>query len=85
MVIAGAPGAADTQAMLRLVHERFLPHHILLLADGGPAQQRLGQWLPFVEPMSRKDGRATAYICENYVCQLPTADPAVAAKLLDAR
>ena len=85
IVIAGAPGAADTQAMLRLVHERFLPHHILLLADGGAGQKRLGQWLPFVEPMSRKDGRATAYICENFVCQLPTADPVVAAKLLDAR
>ena len=33
-----------------------------------------------VAPMSRKDDRATAHICENFVCQLPTADPATAAK-----
>jgi uncharacterized protein YyaL (SSP411 family) len=23
---------------------------------------------------SRKDGRATAYVCEDYVCKLPTTD-----------
>jgi uncharacterized protein YyaL (SSP411 family) len=85
IVIAGAPGADDTVAMLRLVRDRFLPHKIVLLADGGESQKRLAQWLPFVETMSRKDGRATAYICENFVCQAPTADPAAAAKLLDAR
>jgi uncharacterized protein YyaL (SSP411 family) len=85
IVIAGAPGAGDTVAMLRLVHERFLPHKIVLLADGAEGQKRLAQWLPFVEPMSRKDGHATAYVCENFVCQAPTSDPAAAAKLLDAK
>jgi uncharacterized protein len=85
IVIAGAPGAPDTAAMLRLVHERFLPNKIVLLADGADGQKRLSQWLPFVEPMSRKDGRATAYVCENFTCQAPTPDPAVAAKLLDAK
>lgn len=83
IVIAGEPGAADTRAMLRLVHDRFIPNKILLLADGGPGQQRLAAWLPFVKGVSRKDGRATAYICEDYVCQLPTADLDIAAQLLD--
>ncbi len=85
IVIAGAPGAGDTVAMLRLVHDRFLPHKIVLLADGAEGQKRLAQWLPFVEPMSRKDGRATAYVCENFTCQAPTSDPSAAAKLLDAK
>lgn len=83
IIIAGEPDAGDTRAMLRLVHDRFIPNRILLLADGGPAQQQLAQWLPFVKGVRRKDGRATAYICENYVCQLPTADLRVAAQLLD--
>jgi uncharacterized protein YyaL (SSP411 family) len=85
IVIAGAPGAGDTVAMLRLVHDRFLPHKIVLLADGAEGQKRLSQWLPFVEPMSRKDGHATAYVCENFVCQAPTSDPAAAARMLDAK
>lgn len=83
IIVAGEPGAADTRAMLRLVHDRFIPNKILLLADGGLAQQQLARWLPFVEGVSRKNGRAAAYICENYVCQLPTADLRVAAQLLD--
>ena len=45
ILIAGDPGAADTRAMLRLVHERFIPNKILLVADGGPGQQQLARWL----------------------------------------
>jgi hypothetical protein len=38
-----------------------------------------------VETMSRKDGKATAYICENFVCKLPTNDPTIVARLLDGK
>jgi uncharacterized protein YyaL (SSP411 family) len=83
IVIAGEPGALDTRAMLRLVHDRFIPNKIVLLADGAAAQRQLAEWLPFVEGIRRKNGQATAYICENYVCLLPTTDVRVAARLLD--
>jgi hypothetical protein len=82
IIIAGELGAPDTRAMLRLVHERFIPNKILLLADGGAAQRKLTEWLPFIKEVRRQDSRATAYICENYVCQLPTADLDVVARLL---
>ena len=83
IIIAGEPGAADTRAMLKLVHDRFMPNKILLLADGGPAQAQLAQWLPFVKSMDRRGGKATAYVCEDYACKLPTADLQTAARLLD--
>jgi uncharacterized protein YyaL (SSP411 family) len=38
---------------------------------------------PFVATMRPKNGKATAYICQNYVCNLPTNDPEVVARLLD--
>ena len=84
IVIAGKPGAPDTRALLRLVHERFIPNKILLLADGGAGQRQIAEWLPFVKFMQPSGGRATAYICENYVCKLPSADPRVVARLLDS-
>ena len=84
IVIAGAPGAADTGALLRLARRRFLPNAILLLADGAEGQRQLAKWLPVVANMTRKQGKATAYICENYVCNLPTADPRVVERLLDS-
>ena len=85
IVIAGQPNAPDTRVLLRLVHGRFIPNKVLLLADGAQGQKQLAQWLPFLESVTRKQGRATAYICENYVCRLPTADPEVVARLLDAK
>ena len=85
IIIAGQPDAPCTRALLKLVHQRYIPNKILLLADGGPGQKQLAQWLPFVHSVTQKQGRATAYICENYVCKLPSADPQVVARLLDAK
>ncbi len=71
--------------MLRQVNTRFIPNKILLLADGGAGQQQLARWLPFVAGAHRMKDRATAYVCENYVCKLPTNDPQVMARLLDTK
>jgi uncharacterized protein YyaL (SSP411 family) len=84
IIVAGKPEAPDTRAMLRAVHELFVPNKILLLADGGAGQNYLGKHLPFVAAMAMKDGKATAYVCENYACQMPTAEIEVMKKLLEA-
>ncbi|MGH7455379.1 MAG: thioredoxin domain-containing protein, partial [bacterium] len=83
IIIAGKLGASDTGAMLRAVHERFMPNKILLLADGGEGQAYLGKSLPFIQSMAMIDGKATAYICENYACQLPTTEVEVMVELLE--
>ena len=85
VIIAGAQNAPDTRVLLRLVHERYIPNKIVLLADGAEGQKQLAQWLPFIQGVTRKQGRATAYICESYVCKLPSADPQVVARLLKAK
>lgn len=36
----------------------------------------------FVLSVMAKDGKATAYVCEHFTCQLPSNDPAQVAKLL---
>ena len=82
IIIAGIPDATDTRRLLRLVHERYIPSKFLMVVDGAEGQRQISQWLPFVEFMRQKDGKATAYICEDYVCKLPTADPKVVASLL---
>jgi uncharacterized protein len=84
IVIAGDPAAQDTHDLLRLVHQRFLPNKVLLLVDGGPGEEQLSRWLPFIASAHRIQGKATVYICENYACKLPTSDPRVAESLLAA-
>jgi uncharacterized protein YyaL (SSP411 family) len=60
--------------MLRLIHERYLPNAIVILADGGESQKTLARLLPFLETVKPVGGKATAYVCVNYACQLPTND-----------
>ena len=82
IIIAGEADNAHTQALLVEVHSRFIPHKIILLADGAEGQKILAAYVPFVDSLRMIDRKATAYICENYACQLPTSDPEVVARLL---
>ncbi|TAM79141.1 MAG: thioredoxin domain-containing protein [Acidobacteria bacterium] len=84
VVIAGDRARQDTQALLDVVNQRYLPNKILLLVDGADGKQLAG-WLPFIEGMHPIGGKATAYVCENYACKLPTSDPAEVARLLDEK
>jgi len=85
IVIAGRRDAPDTRAMIAAFDGRFLPHDALMLADGGEGQKALAKLAPFTAPLAAKDGRATAYVCVNYACRLPTQDPHAFAAQLDER
>jgi uncharacterized protein YyaL (SSP411 family) len=82
IVIAGKPAAADTRALLREVHAKYLPNKLVLLADSGAGQAWLGQKLEFLRTVGPIEGKAAAFVCENFVCQLPTNDPAKLRELL---
>ena len=49
---------------------------------GNVGEDGLPSELPLLEGRDRLNGAATAYVCENYVCQLPTGDPAILAEQL---
>ena len=75
IVISGKLAAPDTEALLREVWSHFLPDKIVLLADGGDGQKWLAERLDFIKTAHPLDGKAAAYVCENFVCQAPTTDP----------
>ncbi|HYO79212.1 MAG TPA: DUF255 domain-containing protein, partial [Thermoanaerobaculia bacterium] len=83
IVIAGDPAKEDTKALLRIVHERFVPNRVLVVAGGGAAQEKLARFMPIVKDIGPIGGRATAFICEHYVCKLPTTNPEKVAKSLE--
>ena len=83
IVIAGAPGAADTRAFVSEFNRRFLPHDALLLADGGATQKRLAALAAFTASLTARNGKTTAYVCVDYACRLPTTDRAAFAAQLD--
>jgi uncharacterized protein YyaL (SSP411 family) len=56
--------------MLRVIRSRFLPNTVVMLSADAPTL------LPGID-----DG-PTAYVCENFTCQLPVTDAASLERLL---
>ena len=85
VVFAAKAADIDFQKMLRTLHRNFLPNKIVLLADGGKGQAILGKQLAFIKTVEPIQRRATAFVCEDFVCQLPTADIAQFEKLITSQ
>ncbi len=84
IVVAGTRETPGTAAMLKAARTPFLPNSIVLLADGGASQEFLASHVDFFKDLKPLDGKATAYVCENFTCHLPTSDLAAMQKLLTA-
>ncbi|HUP04371.1 MAG TPA: thioredoxin domain-containing protein [Bryobacteraceae bacterium] len=75
VVIAGERGAADTEALLRTLHSRFSPFRVTLLVDSEATRASLAAGNPAIQAMGKVEGRAAAYVCANFACQLPVSEP----------
>jgi uncharacterized protein YyaL (SSP411 family) len=71
IVIAGNADAADTKQMLKLVRSKFLPNAVVLLHEQDNAGSGIYKIVPFIKNQVVIKGKATAYVCENYVCKRP--------------
>ena len=69
IAIVGGKGDAKTEAMLAALHNVYQPNKIVALSESTD-----GQTLPLLANKPQIDNTATAYVCENYVCQAPTRD-----------
>jgi uncharacterized protein len=74
VAIVGRPGAADTDALLAEVWGTYQPNRVLAAAAPGDAAAQ-GE-VPLLADRPALEGRATAYVCEHFVCQRPVTDPA---------
>jgi len=83
VVISGDPADPEVQAMLREVNRRFLPDTVVILRPLGDAKE-LVKVIAYVGPQTAKDGKATAYVCENYACKAPVTGLDALKALLDA-
>ena len=63
------------------VFGRFLPNRVVAGAVGEDAPQRAG--LPLLEGRVPVDGKATAFVCRNYACELPVTDASALAGQLE--
>jgi thiamine biosynthesis protein ThiS len=74
------PAADGGRPLLDAVFGRYVPNRIVVGAEDGGA----AAGLPLLEGRRAIDGRATAYVCRNYACELPATDAETLARQLAA-
>jgi len=79
IVVIGPRDDPATQALLRVAYGRYLPNRAIVGTDA-PIADNTG---PLLTGRELIDGRPTAYVCENYACQLPVTHPDALAQQLD--
>ena len=81
LAIIGRSGETATDALLSQVFRRFLPNRVVVGSDSlDDVKERHA--VPLLEGRDRIGGLPAAYVCENYVCNLPVTDPAALADQL---
>jgi uncharacterized protein YyaL (SSP411 family) len=80
IAIVGDPNAADTGALLAEVRRRYLPNSVLALA--APDDATASELIPLLADRGQIGGRATAYVCRDFVCTLPATEPEMLAAQL---
>ncbi|HUW17810.1 MAG TPA: thioredoxin domain-containing protein [Sedimentisphaerales bacterium] len=84
IVIAGDSEQAGTKEMLKLVRSKFLPNAVILFHGAGESGSAIERINPFLKGQAVTGGRATAYVCENYVCRKPVSSVSQLKTLLDS-
>ncbi|UCF07370.1 MAG: thioredoxin domain-containing protein [Thermoplasmata archaeon] len=74
VVIVGNPESDDTKAMLNAQWKAYAPNKILLFRNTETGTFELDSLSPYTASMTAIDGRATAYVCRNFACELPTTE-----------
>ncbi len=83
IVLTGPRDDASTRALVGEFDQRYCPEDLLLLIDSNTTRQRLAALAPFTAALASQHGTATAYVCIQYACRLPAADPLSFAAQLD--
>ncbi|TLD70580.1 thioredoxin domain-containing protein [Phragmitibacter flavus] len=71
IVFAGNLADPTMQDLVKEVRQKFLPHAVLLHADGGESQAFLAQANEAIAHMQPVGGKPSVYVCKNHTCQAP--------------
>jgi uncharacterized protein YyaL (SSP411 family) len=73
VIISGKAEASDTEQMLKELWSYFVPNKVLIFR---PEREKpeITELAKYTEEQVPIEGKATAYVCQNYECQLPTTE-----------
>jgi len=78
LVLAGNPQDAEAKKMVKVATKGYRPNLVMLWRD-----ERLLHTVPFLKDQQAINGKPTAYLCENFVCNRPVDSATKLKALLD--
>jgi uncharacterized protein YyaL (SSP411 family) len=73
VVIVGEEDSSDTKMMLEALNSAYMPDGVVILKTA-ERESRISEKASFVNDMKMLGGGATAYVCRDFACNLPTTD-----------
>lgn len=82
IAIVGDPGSADMQSLRKAIWAPYLPNKVV--AQAAPGDTSATEAISLLRNRPQIESKATAYVCEQFVCKQPvtTADE-IASQLLN--
>jgi len=78
VVLVGDRGSVEAANMLHVIRTGYRPNTVALWHNA-----HIEKLAPFTKGQKALDGKVTAYVCENFQCNLPSNDPATVNDLLN--
>ncbi len=73
IAIVGDPAAPDTRSLLSVIRSRYLPNKVI--AVGRTVDGEEANAVPLLRDRHPIEGKATVYICHNFMCKRPVTTP----------
>jgi len=74
VIIVGDREDEKTKEMIEAVNSNYIPNKVLILIDTQTDRTQLTKLATYTESYISIDGKPTAYVCKNHICNLPTTD-----------
>ena len=72
VIICGKSDSTDTKEMIDSIAGKFIPNRIIIFKPTGNDGQKITQIAKYTKDYKEINNKATAYVCIDYQCNLPT-------------
>ncbi|MBI3964794.1 MAG: thioredoxin domain-containing protein, partial [Chloroflexi bacterium] len=84
IAVVGPSESPETSALRQVFERSYLPNRVVVFGNQAASSDHIAT-LPLLADRVPINGRPTAYVCEQYTCQLPVTEPAALAGQLGVK
>jgi uncharacterized protein YyaL (SSP411 family) len=75
VIVTGDPAKEDTLEMLSALRKAYCPNMVAVFIPSTIRNKEIENLIPYARDIRTFEGRATAYVCKDFICRAPTTTP----------